>query len=104
MNRIELDQPTAAMASRICLHYGQKPQVQKLEEEALELALACRRYLDGRGSQQELICELSDVCLVGWQVVKLSGFGSQELMATVIREKAQRQIKRIGGEYEQAEQ
>jgi hypothetical protein len=44
---------------------GAKARIEKLRSEALELALACDRYLDERCELRDVIAELMDVRFVG---------------------------------------
>lgn len=96
-NEIVVTPATCSRGRQIMLEYGLTNQVEKLAEEALELALACRRYLTGRESLEEALCELSDVCLVGWQILDAGGEKHKGVFDHNMRDKSVRQIQRIGG-------
>ena len=98
-NEIVVTPATCSRGRQIMREYGLTHQVEKLAEEALELALACRRYITGREGLEEALCELSDVCLVGWQVLDAGGDKAKGVFDHNMRDKSVRQIKRIGGRH-----
>ena len=44
--------------------FGVNGRIEKLREEAIELALACERYLSGNGALQDVVAESADCSVV----------------------------------------
>lgn len=94
---------TEAKAAAIMQRYGAKRQLVKLCEECGELIQQAAKCIDsGNGYSEDMIEEMADVSIMIMQFESLLNEYWREAYQTFVREKLNRQIKRIeeemGGE------
>ena len=82
---------------KIIAHYGTEPQLNKLEEELVELLLAVKHYRSGKITYEALIDEIADVDIMIEQSRMLFGI-DDDLYYKIKRYKKERTLRRIANE------
>lgn len=94
--------------NKIAEHYGEEPQLKMMIEECAELTQAiCKLFRDDRLNDRETrahyVEELADVTIVAEQLFLMLSDEEKQMLKDSMRFKLRRQLKRIKGEKEAAE-